>query len=326
LRRAATITTAASLLLTAGFGVVASGLAPFGGGGAWASAPLSGLAQAVEPAWARTWLTLAVVIAGALLLGQSVRAGIWGAESALVSLAGRGLVAQRMRDQDARVGTYMTAIDAAVMTAALAMIASGASITWLGCAYATAVLWTLALQTAVVRQLAGRRRIGLALLAGLFVAAALAMLIRGDAGAVAATLTLGTAAGVLALRKPQPSPDNPEDADAAELLTSSAVHGGDLEPMPGCVLVPVRNPHLLGHLTAALQGPRERPIVVMTVRMLGSDSVEHATLPRRSSRPLSGCARPKSTRASRRPWRPTSRRGSSAKHGSARRRPTSRFA
>ena len=33
---------------------------------------------------------LAFGVPAALLLGQTVRAGIWGAESALVSLAGRG--------------------------------------------------------------------------------------------------------------------------------------------------------------------------------------------------------------------------------------------
>src|SRR5215471_1030670 len=122
----------------------------------------------------------------------------------------------------------------------------------------------------------GRRRIGLALLAGLLVVSALAMLARAEAGAVAATLTLITAAGVLALRAPAPSPETPEDVDAADLLTSSAVYGGDIEPSPGCVLVPVRNPHLLAHLTAALQGPRDREIVVMTVRLVGSDAVEQA--------------------------------------------------
>jgi magnesium transporter len=288
LRRAVTITTAAALLFTAGFAILSSGLAPQGGGGAWASAPLAGLAQAIEPAWARLPLTIAVVVAAALLLGQSVRAGIWGAESVLVSLSGRGLVAERMGAQHPRFGTYATAIDASVMASALAVVSAGASVTWLGCAYATAVLWTLALETAVLRRLSGRRRIGLALLAGLLAASALAMLVRGDGGAVGATLTLATAAGILALRAPAPASETVEDGDAAELLASSAVYGGDVEPSPGCVLVPVRNPHLLAHLTAALQGPRDREIVVMTARLQGSDSVEQteSTVPTPAERLL----------------------------------------
>jgi magnesium transporter len=276
LRRAATMTTLAAVVFTAGFALLGAGLAPNGIGHAWVNAPVSGIAQAVHPAWARTWLTLAVVLAAALLLGQSVRAGVWGAEATLVSLAGRGLVASRMQEQDARVGTYVTAIDAVVMAVALAMLVSGASVTWLAGAYATAVLWTLAFETAVVRRLAGRRRIGLALLTGVFAACALAMLARGDGGAVAATLTLSTAAGVLALRGRVESAALDEDADAADLVASTAVHGGDLQPSPGCVLVPVRNPHLLAHLSAALQGPRDRAIVVMTVRLLGADSLEHS--------------------------------------------------
>ena len=274
LRRAVTITTAAGLLFTAGLAILSSGLAPQGSGGAWAGAPLAGLAQSLHPAWARLPLTLAIVAAAALLLGQSVRAGIWGAESALVSLARRGLAAERMGEQHPRFGTYATAIDASVMFAALAVIAAGASLTWLGGAYATAVLWTLALETAVLRRLSARKRIGLALLAGLLAASALAMLLRADAGSVAATLILIAAAGVLVLRAPTADSDTAEDGDAADLLASSPLYGGDIQPSPGCVLVPVRNPHLLAHLTAALQGPRDREVVVMTVRLVGSDAVE----------------------------------------------------
>ena len=77
------------------------------------------------------------------------------------------------------------------------------------CAYATAVLLTLALEIAALRRLSGRRRIGLSLLAGLLVVSAFAMLARGDAGAVAATLTLATTAGFLALRAPRPVGETP---------------------------------------------------------------------------------------------------------------------
>ena len=277
LRRAVAITGWVAILFTAGLAILASGLAPQGGAGFWSGAPLAALAQAIEPAPLRLPLTIAVVTAAALLLGQSVRAGIWGAESALVSLAGRGLIAERMGAQHPRFGTFSGAIDSAVMAAAVALVAGGASLNWLGCAYATAVLWTLALEAAALRRLSGRRRVGLALIAAVFVGAALAMLVRGDAGAVAATLTLVIAAGTLAARAPAATSAQSEaDADAADLLTSSPVHGGDLQPSPGSVIVSVRNPHLLAHLTAALQGPRSREIVVMTVRLVGSDGLEHS--------------------------------------------------
>ena len=42
------------------------------------------------------------------------------------------------------------------------------------------------------------------------------------------------------------------------------------------MLVPVRNPHSLTHLTAALQAPRDRDVVVMTVRLVGVDVAEDA--------------------------------------------------
>jgi len=38
-----------------------------------------------------------------------------------------------------------------------------------------------------------------------------------------------------------------------------------LTASPGSILVPVRNPHLLEHLTAALRTPPAQEIVVMTV-------------------------------------------------------------
>ena len=277
LRRTVAITGSAAVLFTAGLPILASGLAPQGGAGFWSAAPLAALAQAIEPAALRLPLTIAVVIAAGLLLGQSVRAGIWGAETALVSLAGRGLVSERMAAQHPRFGTFATAIDSAVMAAAVALLAGGASLTWLGCAYAMTVLWTLALEVAALRHLSGRRRIGLALLSALFVMTALAMLASGEAGALAATLTLAIATATLAIRAPARIAAPTEvDADAADLLTSSPVDGGDLQPSPGCVLVSVRNPHLLAHLTAALQGPRSREIVVMTVRLVGTDGVEHS--------------------------------------------------
>jgi magnesium transporter len=42
------------------------------------------------------------------------------------------------------------------------------------------------------------------------------------------------------------------------------------------VLVPVRNPHLLAHVVAALQTPGDRDVVVMTARLLGTDVSEEA--------------------------------------------------
>ena len=119
----------------------------------------------------------------------------------------------------------------------------------------------------------------------------------------------------------------------------------------------VRNPHSLAHVAAALQTPRDRDIVVMTVRLLGVDvsadalsdatptpaerqaalgrrrrspsgtigrfacsSSRPTTSSTRSSRRSCACARPTCTSANRRRSPPTSRRGCSARPGNRRAR------
>ena len=115
------------------------------------------------------------------------------------------------------------------------------------------------------------------MLAAAFVGAALAMLVRGEAGAVAATLTLVIAAGTLAVRAPAATSVQPDvDADAADLLTSSPVHGArpPAEPRIRPRACPQSAPAGPSHRGAP--GPRSREIVVMTVRLVGSDGLEHS--------------------------------------------------
>ena len=288
LRRTVIITSAAALLLTAGLALLAAALIPPGADPRWARAPLAGLTQFLAPSWIHAPLAAAVVLAAGLMLGQTVRAGIWGAESALVRLAQRGTIADRLKDQHPRFGTFASAIDTAVLASAFAIVASGAGVTWLACAYATAVLWTLALQAAALARLSERKgRIGVHLIAAVSAAAALAMLVHADAGAVGATATMLSAAALLALRT-RPLEEAPPDADASDLLASSRVHGADLTASPGSILVPVRNPHLLAHLMAALRTPPEHEVVVMTVRRLGADALddEETTQPTETERLL----------------------------------------
>ena len=239
-------------------------------------------------------LTMLVVAAAAVMLGQSARAGIWGAESALVRLAARGAVSERLQRQHPRFGTFASAIDTAVLGAAGIIVISGASVTWLGSAYATAVLWTLGLQSAALLRLSERRgRIGLRLVAILLAVAAVAMLLHADGGAVGASALLLSAASLLALRA-QPAADAGAGAgpDASELLASSHLYGTDLEPSPGSILVPVRNPHLLAHLMAALRAPREHDIVVMTgTRSAATPWTMRTPIRRRRRRPSGWCSR-----------------------------------
>jgi magnesium transporter len=274
LRRTVVITGALAILLSGGLSLLMSGLIPGATDPRWASAPLAGLAQAVGPAWIRTPLTLAVVMAAGLMLGQTTRAGLWGAEAALVRLSERGILGEGFRHQDPKFGTFSVAIDGAVMASALAVVVSGASVTWLGSAYATAVLWTLALQAAALAKLTDRKgHAWVRAIGGLLGAAALAMLVHADGGAVGATATLLSASCLLLLRA-KPAAEAPPEGDASDLLVSSHLFGEDLPSIPGSILVPVRNPHVLSHLTAALRSSREHEIVVMSVRLIGGDAIE----------------------------------------------------
>ena len=56
-----------------------------------------------------------------------------------------------------------------------------------------------------------------------------------------------------------------------ELLPSSEFALDQVQARPGNILVPVRNPHALDHVAAALRAPEDRDVVVMTVRLLGVD-------------------------------------------------------
>jgi magnesium transporter len=278
LRRTAVITSLAALVLTGGLSLLASAIVPPPGAGALLTAPLADLARNLDPLWIRAPLTVAVLLAAALLLGQTTRAGMWGAEAALLRLAEHGTVSERLRRQHPKFGTFASAIDSVVIAAAAAIVVSGASVTSLGCAYATAVMWTLVLQIAALLRLSeARRRAGAALVTGLLVAAAVAVVIHGDAGGVGATAMLVSAALLLGLR-PRPIEAEPPDADAdaSTLLSTSPLSADDLGPSPGSILVPVRNPHLLAHLMAALRAPRAHEVVVMGVRLIGGDAIEEA--------------------------------------------------
>ena len=179
------------------------------------------------------------------------------------------------------------------------------------------------------------------------------MLARGEgAWLAAAALVLGLT--LLLSRQSQRAQDEGlGEAEGFELLASSAIAVEDARAQPGNILVAVRHPHALEHVAAALQGGADREVVVMTVRLHGVDTdgaspddptplpaerylfarvialverygrpvrllvVPAATCPTAWRRRWSACGRPRSTSANRpRCPRPT-RRGCSARPGSA---------
>ena len=281
LRRTIAITGVTALLLTGGLSLTSLALVP-AADPRLANAPLSALSHVAGPLWLQMLLTTAVIASGALLLGQTARAGLWGAEGAVVRLSQRNVLASQFQTLDRKTGTYVSAIDAAAVGAALAVVVTGSGVTWLASAYAVAVLWTLLFQTVTLlrfRKAARRPAPGVWAIALLLGVSAAGMLVHADAGAVGATGALASIAVLLGIRKAArtPEPTGLDDIGASELLPSDRLSIEQFDPRPGSILVPVRNPNLLTHLVAALRTPGDRDIVVVSVRLVGVDAVDAGT-------------------------------------------------
>jgi magnesium transporter len=262
----------------------------------WIDAPLFGLAQQVAgPAWTRGILAIALAVAAFLMLVPAAHIALEDAVQTFRRLSTSGALPEGLALPHPRFGTPARAIDVAAASAVLIMFAAGGRVTWLGRAYAIGIAATLLVKIAVLIRFRTRRpearpyravfnlRLGprevpLGLLAaGLLVAAASLLLIgNGDFPAIAAA---GLFAGLALLIVPKHGAETtpPESLDPFELLPSGDLSLGQVAARPGNVLVPVRNPHSLAHVAAALQSAGDRDVVVMTVRMIGLDVDEDAT-------------------------------------------------
>ena len=114
--------------------------------------------------------------------------------------------------------------------------------------------------------------------AAIVAVSALAMILTGEAAAIAAG---GAHHGVVAVvhdRGPASRNQSRSDADedTFDLLLAAELSPDQIEARPGNVLVPVRNPHPLAHVVAALQTSGDRDVVVMTARLLDVDVSEES--------------------------------------------------
>ena len=104
------------------------------------------------------------------------------------------------------------------------------------------------------------------------------MLATGDVPSIATTALLATLFLLLTLLgRDSESPAVAEDQETFDVLPAAELSLAHVEVRPGNVLVPVRNPHSLAHVAAALQTARDRDVVVMTVRLLGVDVPDDAS-------------------------------------------------
>ncbi|HEX5475336.1 MAG TPA: magnesium transporter [Vicinamibacterales bacterium] len=289
LRRTVVATGVYAVVVTVTLSFLYAALVPGRVDALWQDAPLAGIARALAgPVWLQAILAGVIAVAAVLMLGQTARAGLWGAEGTLSRLAERGGLTDAFRQIHPGLGTQARAIDSAGLATAVIILASGASVGWLARAYGAAVLWTLAFQSVVLIRLRrhpmgatarlpftsreARRRPGSAALLGALVAAAAIVLIaRADSAALAATAAI-VGLGMLLAIKATPEVPEPVEADALRIMPAPELSIEQLEPSRGCLLVAVRNPYQLGHLEAALRTPRGREIVVMTARLREIDT------------------------------------------------------
>jgi magnesium transporter len=266
-------------------------LIPAGEQGLWTSAPLAGLAQHLAgPTWTRDVLALALAAAAVVVVVPAAHAAIADAEQMLHRASAEGILPQSLASLHSRFGTPARAIDMTVTATILIIVAGGGRVTWLAHAYGIAIAVTLLLKIAAlirhrrtrreatpfkvpVNLQIGARELPIGLLATGFVVAASAgaVLATGDVASIATAsliviLTLWVGAGSAAA--PASGPSDSEDFD---LLRAAELSLDQIDARPGNVLVPVRNPHSLAHVVAALQSPGDRDIVVMTARLIDID-------------------------------------------------------
>jgi magnesium transporter len=292
LRRTALLVGLYAVLITGSTPLLFIHLTPPPAQAFWSEAPLAGVVQYLAaPLWMRGLLAIALIGAAAFLLGQAARAGLTGAENAMTRLAARGVLSSALRLPHPQFGTHARAIDTVFSATVVAILAGSGHIAWLARAYAVAAAWTLGLHAAALVRLRARGagaslqlpftiRFGTREWAGapwivmlLLAASQAALLASHDAATIAATLTLGLVAVTLAVsRRPADAGAEAGEIDAFQLRPSDELSLEQIEPRPGSLLVPVRNPHSLSHVAAALRTRRDREVIVMTARLLGIDA------------------------------------------------------
>ena len=254
-----------------------------------ANAPLAELSRHLAgPSAARAVASIAIVAAVILLLTPVLDAALSGTEQILRRLSARRLLPTALGTLHPRLGTPARTLDITALAVTVVMILSGGYVPWVAHAYAFAVGALLVIKIAALIRLRGRARgprafttplnirvfgrevaIGPVLLAAFVATALVAMVATREGGSIAALLLL---AGLWMFIDPsQTADERSEPADSADILVSGDVAVGDVDARPGNILISVRNPHALAHVAAAFDMARGRDIVVMTVRLLGTD-------------------------------------------------------
>jgi len=294
LQRAARLVTAFGFVVTAALAFLLVALVPEHQIGAWVEAPLAGVVLSLAgPAGLRLLVLIALAGAAAVFTSAAARSAAAGAHGMLSRLVDEGVLPAALRTLHPRFGTPARMIDVAAAAQIGIVLLSGGGLTWLARAYSVGLVWSAVMKTAALIRFrflrpgarayrvpmnftVGAREwpVGLMLVTALLAVSGLSLLATLDpptlAGAslLAAMTVLLTMSERSAAAHPDPSP---EGLDEFQLLPSGDADLTHVNVRPGSVLVPVRKPGALTHLTAALRGAGDRDIVAMTVRLVGVD-------------------------------------------------------
>ncbi len=293
LQRIARVVVVSSLALTVPIAFLVVALVPEPIRQTFADTSVVGLAlQVAGPPWLRGVLTLAVAASAAVVMTAAAQNAMAGAQVTMTRLVDEGLLPRGLRELHPRFGTAwrMVNLTAAVQVAIVAF--GGGHVGWLARACGVAIAASAVLKIGALLRFRRLRREPRAyrvpgsiilgarewpVLPGLVavaVAAACVVLVgSGDPGAIIATVLVVGATLAIGIR--------PRDVAAAEavssavdelqLLPSDELELRQVQARPGNLLVPVRKPHALTQLRAALAVAGDRDIVVMTARLIGRD-------------------------------------------------------
>jgi magnesium transporter len=305
LQRTARLVASFGLLITAGLSFCFVMLVPASERTAWSDAPLAGVALHVAgPGWLRLTAVAITVVAALVFLSAACRSATAGAHGVLARLVDEGVLDAELRRLHYRFGTPFRLIDATSAAQVAIVLVSGGQGPWLARAYAIGVIWSTVLETLALARLRLVRRekrayrvplnltvggrewpLGLVMLAAVIGGAGLCLVITLDPPSIGAVGLAGALTALLTVSertiaaKPRAAPA----LDEFQLLTSEDVNLRQVAARPGNLLVPVRKPHALAHLLAALREGGDRDVVAMTVRLVGLDVPDDPTIDPRAT-------------------------------------------
>ncbi len=297
LMRTARLAAIFGLLVTAGAAFAIVALVPPEALAIWDEVPLIGLLQFVPGAVGlRVLLTMVVALAGVAMLGHAADASLDDATMTLQRLSRVGAVPESLRALHPRFGTRSRLTDVVCLTSILFLLASGGHVAWLARAYAVGLVWTYVAKLIMLRRMRdaradARARHGAGARAGPVGVGAASRRGRscGRPGRCAAGARRSRDVGRherssrgcrRRWRSSIVGPSNRTSRPTARPSSCCRRSSRSVMPKrgPGGLLVPVRHLYSLSHVSQALTAAGDRDVVVMTVRVLGVDVEDDATI------------------------------------------------